>query len=263
MSVAAFSSSSRHASGSLLLSGKTVVVTGASRGIGAACAIACAGAGAAELVLVARSRHDLERVAHGVTDSGAVATVRPCDVTDASSLRKLFAYIDRVDVLVNCAGSNQPEPFTQVKEKTLDWLWELNVKAPFLATQAAAKRMIEEERPGVIINISSQMGHVGAPLRSVYCTTKHALEGLTKAAAVELAPYGIRVVSVAPTFVRTEMTARQLDDPQIGPALLEQIPLGRFATAEEVASAVVYVASPAAAMVTGTSIEIDGGWTAR
>jgi NAD(P)-dependent dehydrogenase (short-subunit alcohol dehydrogenase family) len=123
--------------------------------------------------------------------------------------------------------------------------------------------MIDGRRPGVIINVSSQMGHVGAPLRTVYCATKHALEGLTKALAVELAPHDIRVVSVAPTFVRTEMTAAQLDDPAIASALLAQIPLGRFATVEQVASAVVYAASDAAGALTGASLVIDGGWTAK
>jgi NAD(P)-dependent dehydrogenase (short-subunit alcohol dehydrogenase family) len=151
----------------------------------------------------------------------------------------------------------------EVEPEVFERLWRLNVQSVFFASQAFVKTITDQKRSGVIVNISSQMGHVGAPQRSVYCATKHALEGLTKALAVELAPHAIRVVSIAPTFVRTEMTASQLDDPDLGPKLLAQIPLGRFATAEEVAAATVYAASDAAGSLTGTSLVIDGRWTAR
>jgi NAD(P)-dependent dehydrogenase (short-subunit alcohol dehydrogenase family) len=168
-----------------------------------------------------------------------------------------------VDVLVNCAGANQPEPFIDVREETFDRLWTLNVKATFFASQAAARCMIDQGRGGVIVSISSQMGHVGASKRTVYCATKHAVEGLTKALAIELAPHGIRVVSVAPTFVRTAMTASQLDDPEVGRALLSEIPLGRFADPADVAAAVVFAASDGAKFLTGSSVIVDGGWTAK
>lgn len=245
------------------LDGKTVLVTGASRGIGAACAVACARAGARQVVLVARSQSGLSAVAGEVRRHRASAQISSCDVTDTVAMRKTICGLERLDVLVNCAGANHPEPFLEVQEQTFDRLWELNVRATFFASQAAALLMSAQEQGGVIVNISSQMGHVGGPLRSVYCTTKHALEGLTKALAVELAPSGIRVVSIAPTFVRTEMTASQLDDPVIGAALLEKIPIGRFATAQEVAAAVVFAASDSAGALTGSSLMIDGGWTAQ
>jgi NAD(P)-dependent dehydrogenase (short-subunit alcohol dehydrogenase family) len=245
------------------LDGQTVVVTGASRGIGAACALACAQAGAHAVVLLGRSREELAEVARRIERCGAQASIAPCDVTSTASIRGAFAAVGRVDVLVNSAGANQPEPFASVDEETFDRLFALNVRGAFFATQAAVRAMRGTGAGGTIITISSQMGHVGAAHRSVYCATKHAIEGLTRALAVELAPEGIRVLSIAPTFVRTAMTAAQLDDPGVGPALLGQIPLGRFGTVEEVAGAVVYAASPAAALMTGTSLVLDGGWTAR
>jgi NAD(P)-dependent dehydrogenase (short-subunit alcohol dehydrogenase family) len=245
------------------LDGRTIVVTGASRGIGAACALACAQAGAESVVLLGRSRDDLAAVARRVQRCGARAPVASCDVTCVASIREAFAAVPRIDVLVNCAGANAPEPFADVREETFDRLFALNVRGAFFATQAAVDVMRAGGAGGSIIMMSSQMGHVGAARRSVYCATKHAMEGLTRALAVELAPEGIRVVSVAPTFVRTEMTAAQLDDPAVGAELRAQIPLGRIGTVEEIAGAVVYAASPAAALMTGTSLVLDGGWTAR
>jgi NAD(P)-dependent dehydrogenase (short-subunit alcohol dehydrogenase family) len=252
-----------HTAESKALNGKRIIVTGASRGIGAAIAVACAEAGAASVALVARSADGLAATAQDVSDAGAEGTVCRCDVTDTFELTRAIENHGSVHVLVNCAGANQPEPFTQVREETFDRLWRLNVKATYFASQAVARRMIDDKCAGVIVNISSQMGHVGAPNRTVYCATKHAIEGLTKALAVELAPYGIRVVSIAPTFVRTAMTAGQLDDPSIRDNLLGQLPLRRFARSEDVATAVVFAASDQAAMITGSSLIVDGGWTAR
>jgi NAD(P)-dependent dehydrogenase (short-subunit alcohol dehydrogenase family) len=243
------------------LGGKTVLVTGASRGIGAACASACAGAGAGHVALVARTALRLEAVAREIRTAGTSVGFHVCDVTDTAALRRLIFSMERLDVLVNCAGANRPEPFLVVEPATFDSLFALNIRAAFFASQAAARVMSGSGRDGVIVNISSQMGHVGAPLRSVYCATKHAIEGLTKALAVELAPHRIRVVSIAPTFVHTDMTARQLDDSETGPALLKQIPIGRWATVEDVAAAVVFAAS--APSITGSSLLLDGGWTAQ
>jgi NAD(P)-dependent dehydrogenase (short-subunit alcohol dehydrogenase family) len=245
------------------LEGRVVVVTGASRGIGAATAIACSRAGARRVVLLARDRAGLEAVAGRIADAGRWADVAPCDVTSTASIERAFDGLDRIDVLVNGAGVNRPEPFEGVEPATFDRLFAVNVRGAFFAAQAAVRRMRAAGSGGTIITISSQMGHVGAAERTVYCATKHAVEGLTKALAVELAPFGIRALSIAPTFVRTEMTASQLDDPEIGPRLLAQIPQGRFGSVDEVADAVVYAASPAAALITGSSLLLDGGWTAR
>jgi NAD(P)-dependent dehydrogenase (short-subunit alcohol dehydrogenase family) len=242
------------------LVGKTVLVTGGSRGIGAACALRCASAGAARVVVLGRSLSELQQVAEQIDAVGVHSEALQCDVTDTARLRKAIRAVGQIDVLIASAGANRPQPFLDVEEETYDWLFDLNVRASFFAAQAAARQMHEG---GSIVLLSSQMGHVGARLRSVYCATKHAIEGLTKALAVELAPAGIRVVSVAPTFVRTEMTAAQLDDPVVGAALLAQIPAGRFASVQEIAEAVLFAASPAASLMTGTSLIIDGGWTAQ
>jgi NAD(P)-dependent dehydrogenase (short-subunit alcohol dehydrogenase family) len=245
------------------LDGQAVVLTGASRGIGAAAALACARAGAERVVLLGRTWDDLEEVAGRAREHGCDTAIVPCDVTSVESIEQAFAAVPRVDVLVNSAGVNQPEAFELVTPATFDRLFAVNVRGAFFASQAAVRRMRAAGSRGTIVTISSQMGHVGAAERTVYCASKHAVEGLTKALAVELGPEGIRAVSIAPTFVRTAMTAAQLDDPEVGPRLLAQIPQGRFAQAEEVGDAVVYAASPAAGLVSGTSIVVDGGWTAR
>lgn len=245
------------------LAGKAVVVVGASRGIGAACAIACAQYGAAEVTLMGRDVKALNATAQRIKACGISAVVSYCDVTSSISVSEAFANLPRIDVLINSAGTNRPQPFLEVDTDTLDRLFAVNVRGTFLASQAAVAVMRRQGAGGTVINISSQMGHVGAPNRTVYCATKHAVEGFTKALAVELAAEGIRVLSIAPTFIRTEMTAAQLDDPEVGRQLLDQIPQGRFGRAEEVAHAAVYAASSAAALMTGSSLVLDGGWTAR
>jgi len=245
------------------LAGKRVAITGASRGIGAACAVACAAGGAEHVALIARTRRRLWLVARDTERAGANTSLHLCDVTTTNELVSVLDGLAPLDVLVNCAGANQPEPLLDVQPETFERLWRLNVQAAFFASQAAARAMIAHHRPGVIVNISSQMGHVGAPLRTVYCTTKHALEGMTRAMAAELASNGIRVVSVAPTFTHTEMTEAQLEDPELGPRLLAEIPLGCFADPQDTAAAVVFLASEQARMITGESLKVDGGWTAK
>jgi len=249
------------------LDGKTALVTGAGRGIGRACAIALAQAGA-EVWLAARTREEIERATYEIRTSGGKAHAVAGDVTNAADLKRLFAGIAALDILVNNAGSNIPEPFVEVSEAHLDRLLELNVRAAFLVAQAAAKKMLEapdrKTRGGAILHMSSQMGHVGAVNRTVYCMSKHALEGLTKAMALELAAHGIRVLSIAPTFVETplyqEMAAAK---PGFAQWVKERIPAGGVGRPEDVASAVVFAASPAASLMTGTSLVVDGGWTAQ
>jgi NAD(P)-dependent dehydrogenase (short-subunit alcohol dehydrogenase family) len=247
---------------SMRLDGKLAVVTGAGRGIGRACALALAQAGA-DVVAVSRSGDQLLAVVREVEQLGRRGEAVVCDVTDTARMRAALGSLDRVDVLVGSAGANIPEPFLEVSEEHLERLLALNVKATFLVGQAAARRMAGAGHGGSIVTISSQMGHVGAADRTAYCATKHAVEGMTKAMAVELAPHGIRVNSVAPTFVETPMTAPFLADPAFRADVERRIPLGRIGRVEDVTGAVVYLASPAAALVTGTSLVVDGGWTAE
>jgi NAD(P)-dependent dehydrogenase (short-subunit alcohol dehydrogenase family) len=186
-----------------------------------------------------------------------------CDVTDSRQVGEAVDFLEQVDILVNNAGTNVPEPFLEVSEDNLDRMLAVNVKGVFLVAQAAARRMVERGEGGSIINISSQMRHVGAPRRTVYCATKHAVEGLTKAMAVELAPHKVRVNSVAPTFVETPMTKPLLENETLREDTLSRIPLGRLGRVEDVTGAVLFLASPAAGLITGASLLVDGGWTAQ
>jgi NAD(P)-dependent dehydrogenase (short-subunit alcohol dehydrogenase family) len=240
------------------LDGQTVMVTGAGRGIGRACALAFARAGA-QVIAVARTNTDLESLGE---QSGGRISGWSEDVTRDAFYARLEA-LNRLDVLVNNVGMNRPLPIEAVDVATLDAMLALNVRALYRTSQSAARVMLRAAQGGSIIHMSSQMGHVGAPKRTVYCMTKHAVEGLTKALAVELAPRGIRVNSVAPTFIETDMTRPMLADPEFRRTVLENIPLGRIGQPEDVVGAVLFLASPASAMITGDSLRVDGGWTAR
>lgn len=240
--------------------GQTALITGAGRGLGRGCAIALAAEGA-EVVLVARGA-EIDSVAADIRASGGRARAVRCDVTDDQALQSLFETLERCDVLINNAGGNKPEPFFDVSPETLDGLLRLNVRSMFRCAQHAA-RLMRQQRSGCMVNMSSQMGHIGAANRTVYCMTKHAIEGLTKAMAVELAPLGIRVNAVAPTFVETPLTAPMLANTQFRDDTLRRIPLGRIGTVEEVVAAVLFLASPAASLITGTSLLVDGGYTAQ
>lgn len=238
-----------------LLEGRIALVTGASKGIGCEIARRFVKAGA-QVIGVARGSSDLRQLRD---ELGSGFTAWPIDVTSDELLLKIKE-LERLDILVNNAGTNVPQPFTEVADDALDLMLNLNVRSAFRVMRSAAGRM---QRGASIINMTSQMGHVGSPRRSVYCMTKHALEGLTKAVAVELAPAGIRVNAIAPTFVETPMTKSMLDDPEFASFVKCMIPMGTLATAEQIADAALYLASPAASMVTGHSLVIDGGWTAQ
>lgn len=243
---------------STALQGQCALVTGAGRGIGRACAEGLAEAGA-DVIAIARSEADLAEL--GSHSSGRILTWA-ADVTDDTFAERV-ADVENLSILVNNAGGNRPQAFLDVDDESLDFVLDLNVRAAFRVAQAAARAMIRANLPGSIINMSSQMGHVGSSERTVYCMTKHAIEGLTKAMAVELAPQGIRVNTVAPTFVETPLTKPMLDDPEFREFVLGMIPMGRLAQVEDVVAAVLYLASPDAGMVTGHSLLVDGGWTAR
>jgi NAD(P)-dependent dehydrogenase (short-subunit alcohol dehydrogenase family) len=238
----------------LILDGKVALVTGAGRGIGRAIALALAQAGA-RVIAVARTRGDLNALA-----SEGEGRIEPltADVRDAAFLAGIET-MERLDILVNNAGGNRPKLMVDTDDDTLDWIIDLNIRSVYRVARAAARVMASG---GAIINMSSQMGHVGSPKRTVYCMTKHAVEGLTKAMAVELAPRGIRVVSVAPTFVVTPMTEGMFEDPDFKRFVYDRVPLNELPLPKDIAQSVLFLASPAARFITGDSLKVDGGWTA-
>ncbi|MDJ0699636.1 MAG: SDR family oxidoreductase [Woeseiaceae bacterium] len=239
------------------LEGQVAVVTGGGRGLGRGCAEALANAGA-RVIAVARSESDLAEV--GAHESGRIETWS-IDVTGDEILQRIEA-VDGLSILVNNAGGNRPQPFADVDDDSLDFVLDLNVRAAFRVARAAVRAMLAQGTRGSIVHMSSQMGHVGAAGRTVYCMSKFAIEGLTKAMAVELGPRGIRVNAVAPTFVETSLTRPMLDEPEFRDWVMGMIPMDRLATIDDVVSAVLYLASPASGSVTGHSLLVDGGWTA-
>ncbi|HIF59190.1 MAG TPA: SDR family oxidoreductase [Rhodospirillales bacterium] len=236
--------------------GKVALVTGGGKGLGRACAIGLAAAGA-KVIAVARTENDLKEVQSHNPDN---ITYWAEDVLNDRLYSKI-ENMDQLDILVGCAGANKPQPISDITLETIDWLMDLNIRAIFRASQSAAKIMLKQGS-GSIINMSSQMGHIGAPNRTLYCTTKHAVEGLTKALAVELAPEGIRVNAVAPTFIDTPFTRPMFKNIEFKETVENNIALGHIGTVEDVAAAVIFLASPGAAMITGESLKVDGGWTA-
>ena len=247
---------------SLRLDGRRALVTGAGRGIGMACAAALAQAGA-HVVLVSRTAAEIGAVAEEIRADGGSAEPLVLDVTDTAAVRAAVAQAAPFDVLVNNAGTNRPRPFLDVTEDDYDAISGLNQRAAFFVAQAVARRMVEAGVRGSIIHMSSQMGHVGSARRSVYCMTKHGIEGLTKAMAIDLAPHGVRVNSIGPTFTDTPLTRPFFQDTAFRDDVLRRIKLGRLGTVEDLMGAVVFLASDAAALVTGTALVVDGGWTAE
>ena len=248
------------------LKNKYALVTGAGKGLGRACAIALAEAGC-NLIIVSRTKKDLDGVSKIVKKLQVKCKPYACDVTNYNEIKNIINKQTRIDILVNNAGNNIPEHFTKVKTKNMEYLVKINTIATFNIAQLCAIKMMKlknrKKVGGSIVNMSSQMGHVGGPIRSVYNMNKWGLEGLTKGMAVDLAKYNIRVNAVAPTFVVTPMTKKFLKNKKFKKETLNNIPLGRFAEMSEIASTVVFLASDAASMIHGTSILVDGGWTAK
>jgi NAD(P)-dependent dehydrogenase (short-subunit alcohol dehydrogenase family) len=247
---------------SFRLDGKRALVTGAGRGIGLAAASALADAGA-HVTLVARTRSEIETAAQAIHARGQKADTLVLDVTDLIAMRAAIANARPYNILVNNAGTNRPKMLLDVTIEDYDAIMGLNVRAAYFVAQAVARRLIEARAPGSIINISSQMGHVGAARRTVYCASKHAMEGFTKAMAIELAPRAIRVNTVGPTFLETPLTKPFFENAAFKAEVLGKIKLGRLGRVEDVTGAILFLASDASALVTGTALVVDGGWTAE
>ena len=248
------------------LKNKIALVTGAGKGIGRASAIALAEAGA-NLIILSRTESDLLKVEKEITKLKRKCKYHVCDLLNNNQVIDIFSKIKKLDILVNNAGTNIPSHFTKIKKKDMDYMVDLNIKAAFHIAQLASNIMLQSKNRksigGSIINMSSQLGKVGAPNRSTYNMTKFGIEGLTKGMAIDLASNNIRVNSICPTFVETPMVKKFFLDKSFKKKTLNNIPLGRFATESDIATAVVYLASHASSMMTGSSLVIDGGWTAK
>ena len=245
---------------------KTALVTGAGKGIGKASAIALAEAGA-NLIILSRTKSDLDNVEKQIRKLKRKCKSYICDVSNYEDVKSVFNKVSSLDILVNNAGANRPDHFTKIKKEDMDYVVDLNMKAAFHVAQMAAKVMLKSKnrksKGGSIINMSSQLGKVGAPNRSIYNMTKFGLEGLTRGMALDLAKKNIRVNTVCPTFVETPMVKKFFEDKKFKKTMMNNIPLGRFATVSDVATVVVFLSSDASSMITGSSILVDGGWTAK
>lgn len=246
---------------SFSLHGKRALVTGGSRGLGFACAVALAHAGA-QVWIAARDRQGLDGAATLAAEHGLGLHPMALDITDVAQVESALAGLPAFDILVNSAGLARHEPFLTVSEENFDAVMAINLRATFFISQRVAARMRDQQIAGSIVHLSSQMGHVGGPRRSVYCASKFALEGLTKAMALELGEDGIRVNTLCPTFIETALSAPSLADPEFRRYVLDNIKLPRLGKVEDVMGPVVFLASDAAGMITGSALMVDGGWTA-
>ncbi|WP_338150968.1 SDR family NAD(P)-dependent oxidoreductase [Neoroseomonas soli] len=247
---------------SFRLDGRRALVTGAGRGIGLAAAAALAQAGA-EVVLAARSAGEIEQAAAAICTEGGKASALPLDVNDVDAAMRAIGDAGPFHALVNNAGTNRPAAFQDVTVADYDAIMALNVRAAFFAAQAAARGMIAAGIPGAIVHVSSQMGHVGGARRSVYCASKWAMEGMARAMAIDLAPHGIRVNTLCPTFIETPLTKPFFEDEAFKASVLQKIKLGRLGQVEDLMGAIVFLCSDAASLMTGSSVVVDGGWTAE
>ena len=243
---------------SFRLDGRRAIVTGAGRGIGLAAAAALADAGAL-VTLAARTARDIEDAAAAIGKGAVAATL---DVSDFAAVKAIFAARPAFHILVNNAGTNRPMPMMDVCEEDFDAVLDLNLKSAFFVAQACVQKMIAESVQGSLIHMTSQMGHVGGPNRSLYCASKWAMEGMSKAFALDLAAHSIRSNTIAPTFIETPLTKPYFEDPAFRTDVLTRIKLGRIGSVEDLMGAILFLASDASALMTGTSIVVDGGWTA-
>ena len=241
------------------LTGKRALVTGASSGIGLGCAVAIAEAGA-HVVCAARRAAPLNEAVEAMAETGLSAQALPLDQTDLEALESCFD--EPFDIVVNSAGLARHTPALDTALRDFDAVMNINLRSAYFLSQQAARALMREGRPGSIIHISSQMGHVGGIDRAVYCASKHGLEGMVKAMAIEWGKAGIRINTICPTFIRTPLTQGTFESPERLAWIMEKIKLPRVGEVSDIMGAAVYLASDASAMVTGTSLRIDGAWTA-
>ena len=246
---------------SLRLDGFRALVTGASSGIGLGCAVALAEAGA-DVVLASRNIKALSEAAEAIIMKGFSAETLQLDISDLVSIDNVLKEQKPFDVLVNSAGLGRHTPSLETSAEDFDAVMDVNLKGAYFLTQSIAKALIKAKKPGSLINISSQMGHVGGVDRAVYAASKHAVEGFTKAMAIEWGRHQIRVNTICPTFIRTPLTQSTFDNPDRKKWIEDKIKLGRVGEVEDVMGAVVFLASDASSMITGSALMIDGGWTA-
>ena len=247
---------------SFKINNKRALITGAGKGIGLGASIALAEAGS-EVVMISRTRKDLEEIKEHIKKIGKRGYYKVLDVNKTSDVEEFVNSEKPFDILVNNAGTNIPSSLINSKDKDIDFLISLNIKSVIHLTKCVVKKMLDEKIKGSIINVSSQMGHVGAKNRTTYCTTKFAIEGFTKSLSLELAQKGIRVNSISPTFIETPMTKPFLKNKKFKNEVLSKIPLGRLGKIEDVMGPFIFLASDASSLITGTSLLVDGGWTAQ